>query len=130
MTKFESDFFQKINFTPFQVNKYLTAAHHDLQIAKQSNLPEVIFDFSYKAFIRYGIALIAEKGYKVRSNLGHHFKIIEKMSEILSNEEIMTYGNRMRQMRNFNFYDEGTIISEKDAKEYLSFVGGIITRSK
>jgi len=96
MIKFESDFFQKLNFTPTQLKNYRLAVSHDLQIAKSSSQPEVIFEFSYKALMRFGIALIAKNGYRVRSITGHHVKILEKMAEILNDENILILGNKMR----------------------------------
>ncbi len=67
MTDFESDYFQKMRFTPQQLKQYLRSAENDLQIAQNSHIPEVIFKFSYDAFIKWGITLIARQGYKVRS---------------------------------------------------------------
>jgi hypothetical protein len=130
MINFETKFFQKTTFTANQLIQYIASAERDYAIAAASDIPEVVFKFSYDAFIKIGIALIAKAGYKVRSMPGHHVKIIEKLAEILGNEDAAIIGNRMRQNRNTDFYDGGTIISQTEAAQYLKFVGQIIQQAK
>ena len=122
MINFESQHFQKLAFKEEQIDQFLKSALHDLKIAESSDIPDVIFKFSYDAFIKLGIALIAKKGYKVRSMAGHHVKILEKLSQLLKNEDILVLGNKMRQERNVNLYDGGFFVGEKDSLEYLEFV--------
>ena len=123
---FPSEYFQKFNFSPSQLNAYFDSARHQLKIAANSEVPEVIFEFSYNALIKLGIYSLAEKGYKVRSIPGHHAKIIEKLAEISDNEDILVLGSQMRQERNFNLYDAGRPVSRKEAKEFLKFVSNLI----
>ncbi|MEW5907866.1 MAG: hypothetical protein AB1643_01650 [Patescibacteria group bacterium] len=131
MIKFENKYFRKFNFSKNQIRKYLDSAYKDLKIAKNANIAEVKFQFTYNAFIKLGISLIACYGYKVKSRLGHHIKILEKMSEILKNEDVLMYGNEMRKTRNIELYDGGsTIITNKQAKEYLDFIEKIFDLSK
>ncbi|MFH1442221.1 MAG: hypothetical protein ABIH18_09320 [Candidatus Omnitrophota bacterium] len=122
MINFESQHFQKLIFKEEQIDQYLKSALHDLKIAGESDVPDVIFKFSYDAFMKLGIALIAKKGYKVRSTAGHHVKILEKLSQLLKDEDILVLGNKMRQERNVNLYDGGFFVGEKDSLEYLKFV--------
>lgn len=122
MTIFEDNYFQRRHFTAVETRKFFDGALRDLAIANASKVPEVVFKFSYDALIKFGIALIAGEGYKVRSVPGHHTKIIEKMSEMLRNEDVLTTGNAMRQARNRDLYEGITLISEKDSDEYLRFV--------
>jgi hypothetical protein len=68
------------------------------------------------------------EGYKVRSTIGHHVKILEKLSQILKEEDILVLGNKMRQERNFNFYDGGFFVGEKDSSEYLDFVKNVFKK--
>ena len=84
---------------------------HDLKIAEASDITDVIFKFSYDALIKLGITLIAKKGYKVRSTTGHHVKILEKLSQLLKDEDILVLGNKMRQERNVNLYDGGFFVT-------------------
>lgn len=119
-----------MKFTPGQLAQYWRSAANDLQIAQHSNVPEVMFKFSYDAFIKLGITMIARQGYKVRSVVGHHVKIIEKFSQLLRNEDIAVFGNKMRRMRNIDFYDGGALITELDGREFLAFVKGIFTQAK
>ena len=121
MIHFESQHFQKLAFEEKQIEQFLVSAKHDLEIAESTEISDVIFKFSYDALIKLGIALIAKKGYKVRSKAGHHIKILEKLSQLLNDEDIIVLGNKMRQERNINLYDGGTFVGEKDSLEYLEF---------
>ena len=107
MTNFESQYFQKLSFREEQIEHLSKSAFHDLQIAEESSIPDVVFKFGYDALIKLGIVLIAKKGYKVRSTAGHHVKILEKLSQLINDEDILVLGNKMRQERNANLYDGG-----------------------
>ena len=122
MINFESQHFQKLTFQEKQIDQFLLSARHDLKIAEESDVPDVVFKFGYDALIKLGIALIAKKGYKVRNTPGHHIKILEKLSQLLKDEDIVVLGNKMRQERNVNLYDGGFFVGEKDSLEYLEFV--------
>jgi hypothetical protein len=131
MIKFEAAYFRKFNFTEEQINQFLNNALKDLEIAKENSRPEVKFSYSYSAFIKGGIALLAKVGkVKVRSIPGHHVKIIEKMKEILKDEIVETIGNAMRTKRNEDFYGGGILISEKESKDYNLFVEKVFVTIK
>ncbi len=130
MINFESQHFQKMTFKEEQIDQFLKSALHDLKIAEDSDISDVIFKFSYDAIIKLGIALIAKKGYKVRSTTGHHVKILEKLSQLLKDEDILVLGNKMRQERNVNLYDGGFFVGEKDSLEYLKFVKSVFKKSQ
>src|SRR3989339_449386 len=110
--KFDNEHFQEFAYPKSTVSKYLKSAYKDLNIAKNSRQVDVIFQFSYNAFIKLGIALIAVHGYKVRSRSGHHIKIIDKAAKILNNTDISAFGNSMRKTRNMELYDGGASVSE------------------
>jgi hypothetical protein len=129
MINFESQYFQKLSFKEEQIEQFIKSALHDLKIAEESDIPDVIFKFSYDVLIKIGIALIAKEGYKVRSATGHHVKILEKLSQMLGEEDIFALGNKMRQERNFNLYDGRFFVGEKDSREYLDFVKGIFKKA-
>jgi phage pi2 protein 07 len=122
MIEFENKYFKEFKFSKKQIDRFIYSATKDLEIAKDSNVPEVQFQFAYNSFIKLGIALVACYGYKVSSRTGHHVKILEKMSEILENKDILIHGNKMRKIRNTELYDGGIIITNKQAGEYFSFV--------
>ncbi|MBU0634272.1 MAG: hypothetical protein KJ926_04020 [Candidatus Omnitrophica bacterium] len=122
MIHFESQYFQKLTFQAEQVEQFLRSATRDLKIARESDIPDVIFKFCYDALIKLSIMLIAKKGYKVRSAAGHHVKILEKLSQLLKDKDILVLGNKMRQERNLNLYDGGCFVGEKDSLGYLEFV--------
>ena len=129
MINVESQYFQKLAFKEEQIEQFLKSALHDLKIAEESDIPDVVFKFSYDALVKLGIALIAQKGYKIRSTAGHHVKILEKLSQILKEEDILVLGNKMRQERNFNLYDGGFFVGEKDSREYLDFVKSVFKKA-
>jgi hypothetical protein len=125
MIKFETAYFSKFNFTEEQIAQFLNNALKDLEIAKENIRPEVKFSYSYSAFIKGGIALLAKVGrVKIRSIPGHHVKIIEKMKEILKDETVEIIGNAMRSKRNEDFYGGGVLISEKESVDYESYFFG------
>jgi hypothetical protein len=127
MTKFESKYFTKLNFTEEQIIQYYNNALKDLQIATENKRPEVKFTYSYNALIKGGIALVAKIGkVKIRSIPGHHIKIIEKMSETLKDNSINELGNAMWMKRNKDFYVGGIFISEKESEDYHGFVKEIL----
>jgi len=130
MIEFNQHEFQKLEFSPEQLARYMASAKHDLKIAKESDVPDVVFKFSYDALLKIGIFLIAKAGYKVRSRAGHHFKIVEKLSELLKDENIAILGNKMRQERNVGLYLGGLSVSQKEALEYLDFVKSVFERTE
>ncbi|MDO9513664.1 MAG: hypothetical protein Q7J59_03525, partial [Elusimicrobiota bacterium] len=113
MTEKENKYFRTIDFTSGQIKKYYDNACHTLKIAGDDNNHEVRFDYSYKALIKSGITLIAAmKNAKVRGIPGHHIKIIEVLSEILSDDTIVSVGNAMRAKRNLDLYCGETTITK------------------
>ncbi len=121
MTRFEDSYFVKFRFTPQQLTNYLASAEKDLAIAGGSKVPEVVFQFSYNALIKLGIVLIAKQGYRAHSKTGHHTKIIQKLAEFLGDEEVAAVGDLMRKTRNVELYSGGSVITGKQAREYLEF---------
>lgn len=126
-----AELFKDFEFSSEQIHKYITGAGRDISIAKGSKEPEVRFQFSYNALIKCAYALIGFKEKKrVRSQVGHHVKLIEKMAEILNDKTIDTNGNAMRSKRNKDLYFAEAIITEKEANDYLNFVTGVFNRIK
>lgn len=72
--------------------------------------------------IKIGIYLIAKEGYRIRSRPGHHQMIIEELSEILKNEDVILIGDKMRRSRNMDFYSADGMITETEASKDLEFV--------
>lgn len=129
MTRFNSKHFRKFEFTSEQIKQYFQNALRDLCIAKEDNHSEVTFTYSYNALIKAGIALIAARGgVKVKSVPGHHIKIIEKTAEVLKDDSVITMGNAMRMKRNEDFYGDGVYVSDKESRDYLSYVESIIQK--
>lgn len=124
-------FFRKIKFTSEQIINYLNNALKDLKIAKQQNISEVKFNYSYTALLKAGIALIAaEKNLKVRTVQGHHIKILEMTSKILNDSSIFEIGNAMRMKRNTDLYEGGILITEKESEDYLNYVEKVVDKIK
>ena len=131
MSSYDREFFRKFKFTPIQVEQHVQNAERDLDIAENDGYLDVKFTYCYQALIKIGIAILAKKaGVKVRSVLGHHIKILEKLSEILNDPDVLTIGNVMRLKRNKGLYDIGTVITKKEVDDYIVFVSGVIQKSK
>jgi hypothetical protein len=125
MTNSDSQFFQKFSFSKEQVRKYLQAAERDWKIARGSDVADVVFRFSYDALLKLAVYVAACSGLRVRSITGHHIKLLEKLSEALQDEDAFYVANEMRQKRNFDLYQGGSLITDKDAESYLSFVNSV-----
>lgn len=131
MMNFETKYFVKFDFSDKQIGQYLSNALKDLEIAQENKRPEVKFNYSYTALIKGGIALIAKIGnVRSRSILGHHIKIIEKMSEILKDENINEVGNSMRMKRNRDLYSGGVFISDKESEDFYFFIEKVLFKVK
>jgi len=126
---FDTRAFQKKDFDQRTILKYLNGAKRDLKIASTNKEPEVIFNFSYSALIKIGISLIAFYKHRVKSRKGYHVKILQKLSEILKDENIEIIGDRMRKKRNFDLYEGGIIIAKKEVNDYFDFVKKVINKA-
>ncbi|MBA3047658.1 hypothetical protein KKC83_02175 [Patescibacteria group bacterium] len=114
--------FEKFAFSENQIKNYYNSSTRDFKIALESDVPEVIFKFCYDALMKAAIAVCARNKLRVKSRQGHHIELLKKLSEILGNEDINLIGNEMRSKRNFDLYSGGTLISEKEARAYLSWL--------
>jgi len=117
----DKNFFVKQDFTKDELDKYKKPIHRNLGIAKTSDEPEIIFHFSYMAFLKIGIYCLAKQGYRVKSRMGHHQKIIEGLSEILKSEDIFLVGDKMRKDRNLSMYSADFLSFREEIDEYLNF---------
>ncbi len=84
--------FEEFDFSKKQIDGYYKAAIADLKIARNSDEPEVIFRFSYEAFLKISIAVSAINGLRVKSKQGHHIALIEKLAEQLNFDDINIIG--------------------------------------
>ena len=126
MMQFETRYFKKLSFTPEQIEANIKNAEKALAIAGKDRISEVIFDYSYKAIIKAGIALLSKHNYKVKSSPGHHIKIIEALAVILGDRTIAQDADVMREKRNMDFYSGGIEVSDTEAGEYLAFAEKIV----
>lgn len=130
MIAFDAKYFKKIKFSKEQVLGYLTNAMRDLEIAEKDRISEVRFTFAYQALVKAGIACLAHAGYKLRTAPGHHVRLIEKLSELLKDPNVFTFGNAMRMKRNEDLYGDSGFVSEQEAEEYLEFVRSTLGKVK
>lgn len=56
-------------------------------------------------------------------------KLSFKEEQIEQFFKVSVLGNKMRQERNFNLYDGGFFVGEKDSREYLDFVKGVFKKA-
>lgn len=120
--KWPEEFFHQQDFMPSELVRYQRAAQRDLDIAKKTGEPEVTFHFTYMALVKIGIYCIAKEGYRIKSRPGHHQKIIERLSQLLNDEDILVLGDKMRKERNLDFYNAATFTLTDEIHQYLQFV--------
>jgi len=118
----DKKFFIKQKFGPSELAKHKKSARRDLDIAKSSQEPEVMFHFAYMALIKIGIYCLAKTGYRVKAHAGHHQKIIEYLSHLLNLEDVLIIGDKMRKDRNLDLYSADTVYSTDELTEYLEFI--------
>jgi uncharacterized protein (UPF0332 family) len=118
----EEKFFKKHAKNEKEITDLLANAERSLHIAEEDRFLEVRFSYTYKAFIQSGMALLNHHGLRVRSIPGHHSVLIQKISELLSDEDVCAVGDVMRKKRNRDLYFASVEITEKECEEYLDFV--------
>lgn len=128
--KFNDKHFKKFSFANDQIKKNFENALKDFKIAKKVDILEVKFNYTYRALIKIGITLLSKHQVKVKSMPGHHIKILEKMSEILNDPAIIDIGDLMRSKRNLDLYSGGVDITEKECREFIRFVEGVLNSAK
>jgi hypothetical protein len=117
--------FKQFSFSKNQIEKYYKSALRDFSLSRSDN-PEIIFVFSYNCLLKLAITVCAKNNLRIQPRLGHHVALIEKMSELLDNQDIALIADDMRSKRNKDLYDGGVIISLKEAKLYHEFVANLI----
>ena len=122
--------FEKHSFTKKQIDTFIKSAERNLNIAKKNKEAEVVFLFSYNSLIKIAIAICASEGFRVKSKQGHHIGLLNKLAELLEDEDVELIGNEMRMRRNRDFYDGNIVISEKEAREYLNWVSEVFEDAK
>jgi len=126
--KFEDKYFAQFRFSGEQIEKNLNNAIKDLEIAKTVNILDVKFNYAYVALIKAGIALLSFHRVRIKSVPGHQVKIIEKTAQVLGDGSIEALGNVMRQKRNLDFYAGGIEVTEKECRDYISFVDNVLKK--
>ena len=127
---FNSEFFQKQEFDFTTIRRYFNMIKADLEISHSNLEPRVKFQFAYSALIKCGITLMATLNYRVKSKEGHHVFIIENLSEILDDNDILKIGNDMRLNRNKDMYKELIIPTETELNSYLKFVDDVFSKTE
>ena len=113
--------FVKFNFSKKQISDYFQAAKNDIRLAN-SKEPEVKFFFSYNCLLKIAQAVCAYNNLRVKSHAGHHIALLDKCANLLDNPDLAVVAQTMRDKRNRDLYDGGTIITEKEANTYYTFV--------
>lgn len=121
--------FEQFNYSKLQIGKYFEAAANDLRLAKSTNEPELVFYACYNLVVKTAMAVCAKNNLRVKSRVGHHVELINKLAECLNDPEIEVVADKMRTKRNRDLYDGGAITSEKEANFYLSFCENLIDKT-
>lgn len=127
--KFAKEYFTEQQFTEETISKLRGSAVRDIKIAENDKEPEVRFHFSYMALLKTGVLAIAMKGYRIKSKPGHHKIILETLSNILDDKDILIAGDRMRKNLNFDVYSGSITINSEEIEQNLKFVKEVFTRA-
>lgn len=122
--------FEKQVFTGAQVTRLFRSAEKNLATAARNKEAEVVFLFTYNAIVKIAIAACATRGLRVKSQRGHHVELLEKLADLLKDPDVELIGNEMRTKRNWDFYGEGIVISEKEAADYLRWAHAVLEKAK
>ena len=126
--KLDKNYFIEQIFSPDELKKYRHSITRYLNIAKMSAEADVKFHFAYMALIKIGIYFIAKEGYRIKSRPGHHQKIIETLSKLTDNEDIIIVGDKMRKSRNLEFYSSDSIVTDTEAAGNIKFIEKIFQK--
>jgi len=113
--------FVKFNFSDKQISDYFQAAKNDIRLAN-SKEPEIKFLFSFNCLLKIAQAVCACNNLRVKSRPGHHVVLLDKCADLLNSPDLAVVAQAMRDKRNHDLYDGGTIITEKEANTYYTFV--------
>lgn len=117
--------FVKFKFSESQVNSYLQSAERDLLLADNKEA-EIKFQFSYNCLLKLAQAVCASQNLRVKARTGHHIIFFDKCSQLLNNKKVAAVAQTMRDKRNRDLYDGGTVITDKEADVYYKFVKNLI----
>ena len=120
--------FEKFNFSFEQIKKFHQAASRDFGIIELKSAPEIIFVICYQIIIKQAIAVCAKNNLRVKSRVGHHRDLINKLAIFLNDKEIEIVADKMRQKRNRDLYDGGLPTSRKEADYYWYFCQNLLKR--
>lgn len=111
---------QIANFS--QINKVLEKAYKSIQSAKAIIDIDAsdCFTLAYESMLKTTLALMLSRGYRPKTQLGHHKTLVNFAQVILGNKfsSITSTYDKMRRKRNKLIYDIASV-SESEAKESL-----------
>ncbi len=112
---------QNVNFT--QINRTLEKAYGSIRSAEIiiKLTPEDSFVLAYESMLKTSLALMLSKGYRPKTQLGHHKTLVEFAKVILGNRfsSLTATYDRMRKKRNKIIYDIGSV-SQTEGKEAIA----------
>ena len=121
--------FEKFEYKEGQVKRYLDAAFKDYKLASLASAPELSFYACFNVVVKTSIAICASNNLRVKSRIGHHIKLIEKLADLLKDENIEVVANKMRSKRNRDLYTGGVIISQREVDYYLKFCKSLLEKA-
>lgn len=84
---------------------------------------------TYDAVLESGMALLAKDGFRATSKLGHHFAVMEYLSNAIDIDGSALH--TLRKNRNVIIYeDEEDVITEDYVNEAIEFAADIVKKSK
>jgi uncharacterized protein (UPF0332 family) len=96
--------------------KKLTSAHKILAFDEEACLQQ-----AHEAMMKTSLGFMFSRGFRARSQPGHHIAIIEFVREHIDKKHagLITIFDRLRRKRNLALYDDTGFVSRQDAENSL-----------
>ncbi|MDD3285792.1 MAG: hypothetical protein PHG95_04160 [Patescibacteria group bacterium] len=107
----------------------MQSAERDLLLADNQEA-EIKFQFTYNCLLKLAQSVCASQNLRVKARFGHHSALLDKCAEVMGNKKIAAVAQVMRDKRNRDLYDGGTVITDKEADVYYQFVKKLIKEVK
>ena len=106
-----------------QIERFLTSADRKLASAHKILAfdEEACLQQAYEAMLRASLGFMFSRGFRARSQPGHHIAIIEFVRARIDAKHagLLTVFDRLRRRRNMALYDDTGFVSHHEAEEAL-----------
>jgi uncharacterized protein (UPF0332 family) len=110
-----------------QIDRFLAGASKKLTSAQKILAfdEEACLQQAYEAMLKASLGFMFSRGYRARSQPGHHIAIIEFVRAHIDKKyaSLMIVFDRLRRKRNMALYDDTGFVSRHDAEQALESAG-------